>query len=252
MAQDDAVATIDLNADVGEGMPGDDALLELVTSANIACGFHAGDEETMRRLCALAVARGVVVGAHIGYRDPEGMGRRPLDVPAETVEAETAEQISILQRCAAGEGAVVRYVKPHGALYTRAATDRECASAIAGAAKRAGGVLAMLGPPFSELLSAAEAAGLTPVAEGFADRGYQADGSLVPRGQADDLRGEEDAVRQAIQIAVDRSVTAVDGRRIAVPADSICIHGDSPSAGAVARRLVSELRHAGVEIAAFT
>src|SRR5262245_10164488 len=118
MAQDDAVATIDLNADVGEGMPGDDALLELVTSANIACGFHAGDEETMRRLCALAVARGVAVGAHIGYRDPEGMGRRPLDVPAEAVEAETAEQIAILRRGAAGEGALVRYVKPHGALYT--------------------------------------------------------------------------------------------------------------------------------------
>jgi UPF0271 protein len=252
MAQDDDMATIDLNADVGEGLPGDEALFGLVTSANIACGFHAGDEETMRRLCALAVARGIAVGAHVGYRDPEGFGRRALDVPAGTVEAETAEQISILQRCAAGEGALVRYVKPHGALYTRAATDRDCADAIARAARRAGGILAMLGPPRSELLHAAEAAGLTPVAEGFADRGYEPDGSLVARGQPNDLRGEEDAVSQAIQIALDRSVVAIDGRRIAVAADSICIHGDSPSAEAVARRLVSELRGAGVELAPFS
>src|SRR5262245_39806776 len=110
MAQDERVATIDLNADVGEGMPVDEALLGVVTSANVACGFHAGDEETMRRLCRLAVTRGVAVGAHVGYRDREGLGRRPLDVPPETIEAETAEQISTLQRCAAVEGTFVRYV----------------------------------------------------------------------------------------------------------------------------------------------
>jgi UPF0271 protein len=243
--------TIDLNADVGEGVPGDEALLELVTSANIACGFHAGDEATMRRLCGIAGERGVAIGAHIGYRDPEGLGRRPLDVPAKTVQAEALEQITTLQECAAKEGARVRYVKPHGALYTRAATDRACADAIAKAARRVGGIKAMLGPPRSELLARAKKAHLAAVAEGFADRGYRADGSLVPRGEPNAMRGEDDAVRQALQIAVDRSVVTVDGKRIMVPADSICIHGDSPAAQVVARRLVGELRDAGIELKPF-
>ena len=244
-------ATIDLNADVGEGVPGDEALLDVVTSANIACGFHAGDEETMRRLCVLAVARGVAVGAHVGYRDREGFGRRPLDVPPAVIESETAEQIAILQRCAAAEGARVSYVKPHGALYTRAASDRACADAIAMAAHRAGWIAAILGPPHSELLAASAAVGLTAVAEGFADRGYLPDGSLVPRDQPNALRGEDDAVHQALQIAVDRSVVAIDGRRVLVPAGSICIHGDSPAAEAVARRIARDLREAGIQLAAF-
>ena len=243
-------ATIDLNADVGEGVTGDEALLDVVTSANIACGFHAGDEETMRRLCALAVARGVAVGAHVGYRDREGFGRRPLGVPPAVIESETAEQIAILQRYVAAAGARVSYVKPHGALYTRAAGDRACADAI-GAAARAGGIAAMLGPPRSELLAASAAAGLTAVAEGFADRGYLADGSLVPRDQPNALRGEDDAVCQALQIAVDRSVVAIDGRRVLVPAGSICIHGDSPAAEAVARRIARDLPEAGIRLAPF-
>ena len=243
--------TIDLNADVGEGVPGDEALLDVVTSANIACGFHAGDEETMRRLCALAFGRGISVGAHVGYRDREGFGRRPLDVAPVVIESETAEQIAILQRCAVAEGARVSYVKPHGALYTRAASDRACADAIAAAAGRAGGVAAMLGPPRSELLAASAAVGLTAVAEGFADRGYLPDGSLVPRDRPNALRGEDDAVRQALQIAVDRSVVAVDGRRVLVPAGSICIHGDSPAAEAVARRIAGDLREAGIRLAPF-
>jgi UPF0271 protein len=243
--------TIDLNADVGEGVPGDDALLEYVTSVNIACGFHAGDAETMRRLCGIAAERGVAIGAHVGYRDPEGLGRRPLDVSVTTIEAETAEQISSLQECAAREGARVRYVKPHGALYTRASTDAACAEAISRASRRAGGIQAMLGLPGSALLDAAGKARLRPIAEGFADRGYSDDGTLVSRGNPNALRGEEDAVRQGLQIAVDRSVVTVDGKRIMVPVDSICIHGDAPAARAVARRLAEELRTAGIELKSF-
>jgi UPF0271 protein len=237
---------IDLNADVGEGIPGDERLLDAVTSANVACGFHAGDKATMRTLCRLAAARGVAVGAHVGYRDRAGFGRRALDVPPEAVESETVEQIAALQDA----GGTVRYVKPHGALYTRAATDRACADAVAAAA-RASGVGVVLGLPGSQLLEAAVAAGLTAVAEGFADRGYLPDGALVPRDRPDALRGGDDAVSQAILIAREAIVVAVDGRRISVAADSICIHGDSPGAETVARRIAKAFREAGIELAPF-
>jgi UPF0271 protein len=182
----------------------------------------------------------------MGYRDREGFGRRALDVAPEVVESEALEQIAALQSA----GGTVRYVKPHGALYTRASTDRACAEAIASAA-RAAGVAAVLGLPGSELLAAVAAAGLTPVAEGFADRGYQPDGSLVPRDRPDALRGEAAAVEQAMLIAREGSVVAVDGRRIAVRAASICIHGDSPGAEAVARGIARALRAAGIELAPF-
>jgi UPF0271 protein len=243
------VATIDLNADVGEGFPGDEALLHVVTSANVACGFHAGDDATMHLLCRFAAEQGVAVGAHVGYRDRAGFGRQPLDVPPEVVRAEAVEQISALQE-AAGAAARVSYVKPHGALYTRAATDRPCADAIAAAA-RATGLAAVLGPPGSALLAAAGAAGLTPVAEGFADRGYLVDGSLVPRDRPGALHDGEQAVRQALRIARERSVVSIEGQRIAVPADSICIHGDSPGAEVVARHIAQALRDAGIELARF-
>jgi len=237
---------IDLNADVGEGIPGDERLLDVVTSANIACGFHAGDQATMRALCRVAAARGVAVGAHVGYRDREGFGRRPLAVSPAVVESETVEQIAALHAA----GGAVRYVKPHGALYTRATKDRACADAIAAAA-RASAVAAVLGPPGSQLLEAAAVAGLTAVPEGFADRGYLPDGALVPRDRPDALRGEDDAVSQALLIAREGAVVAVDGRRIAVAADSICIHGDSPCAETVARRIAQALRDAGIELATF-
>jgi 5-oxoprolinase (ATP-hydrolysing) subunit A len=237
---------IDLNADVGEGIPGDERLLDVVTSANIACGFHAGDQATMRALCRVAAARGVAVGAHVGYRDREGFGRRPLAVSPAVVESETVEQIAALQAA----GGPVRYVKPHGALYTRAAKDRTCADAIAAAA-RASAVAAVLGPPGSQLLEAAAVAGLTAVPEGFADRGYLPDGALVPRDRPDALRGEDDAVSQALLIVREGAVVAVGGRRIAVAADSICIHGDSPGAETLARRIAQALRDAGIELATF-
>jgi UPF0271 protein len=222
---------IDLNADVGEGMDSDPELLALVTSANVACGFHAGDAATMRVVCAEAVKRGVAIGAHVGYRDREGFGRRALDVPVATVGAETAEQIRALQ-----DHGPVAYVKPHGALYHRASVDEECAAAIVSAVDG----LPVLAAPGSALLSQARAAGVEAVTEGFADRAYAPDGSLVPRGSPGAVLGVEEAVRQALAIARDR----LDVR-------SLCLHGDTPGALELARRVVAELESAGVELRSF-
>jgi UPF0271 protein len=226
---------IDLNADVGEGVDDDLELLALVTSANVACGFHAGDASTMRAVCAEAVGRGVSIGAHVGYRDREGFGRRALDVSATTVEAETVEQIRALQEA----GGRVVYVKPHGALYHRASVDEECAAAIVSAILEVG-ALAVLAAPGSALLAEAETAGLAAVPEGFADRAYAPDGSLVPRGSPGAVLGVEDAVRQALTIA-----------RVRVDVRSLCVHGDTPGALELARRVVAELEAAGVELRSF-
>jgi UPF0271 protein len=225
---------IDLNADVGEGIEGDIDLFAFVTSANVACGFHAGDASTMRAVCAEAVERGVAIGAHVGYRDREGFGRRALDVPAATVEAETVEQIRALQ-----SHGPVAYVKPHGALYHRASVDAECAAAIVSAIREIG-PLAVLAAPGSALLAEAETAGLAAVPEGFADRAYAPDGSLMPRGSPGAVLGVEDAVRQALAIARDR----LDVR-------SLCLHGDTPGGLELARRVVAELEAADIELRSF-
>ena len=227
---------IDLNADVGEGVDGDIDLLGLVTSANVACGFHAGDASTMRAVCAEAVERGVAIGAHVGYRDREGFGRRALDVPAATVEAETVEQIRALQEA----GGRVAYVKPHGALYHWASVDAECAAAIISAMRVIGGGLAVLASPGSALLAQASAAGLVAVPEGFVDRAYAPDGSLVPRGSSGAVLGVEDAVRQALAIA-----------RVRLDVRSLCLHGDTPGALELARRVVAELEAADIELRSF-
>jgi UPF0271 protein len=226
---------IDLNADVGEGVDGDVELLAVVTSASVACGFHAGDASTMRALCAEAVERGVAIGAHVGYRDREGFGRRALDVTPAAVEAETVEQISALTSHAAEAGGRVAYVKPHGALYHRATVDDECAAAIVSAV----GELSVLAAPGSALLARAEAAGLVAVAEGFADRAYAPDGSLVPRSSAGAVLGRDDAVRQAVALARGGEVR------------SLCVHGDTPGALALARRVGAELEGAGIELRSF-
>jgi 5-oxoprolinase (ATP-hydrolysing) subunit A len=230
---------IDLNADLGEGGSGGAALLAIVTSANVACGFHAGDESTMRAACREAVAHGVAIGAHVSYRDREGFGRRPLEIPPNVIETETTEQIEALRACAQAEGAAVSYLKPHGALYSRAAVDVDCAEALVAAATGAGGIRCVLCLPGSVLLARAEAAGLEPVAEAFADRGYLPDGSLVPRGTPGDLLGEDEAAHQATVIA-----TTGEAR-------SICVHGDSPGAVRLAARIARELEAAGVELSSF-
>jgi UPF0271 protein len=223
---------VDLNADVGEGLATDDELLSIVTSANVACGFHAGDEETMRRLSAAARELGVVVGAHVGYRDREGFGRRERDVEASVIEAETLEQIERLQ--ADGD---VAYVKPHGALYHRASVDDACAAAIVAGTLAAGGPRAMVAFPGSLLYTRAVEAGLAGVAEGFADRGYDANGQLISRGEPGALLDADGALHQAVALA--GSV------------GSICVHGDSPDAVALARRVADGLRAAGYELRAF-
>jgi UPF0271 protein len=230
--------TIDLNADVGEGMPTDSRLLELVTSASIACGFHAGDAATMHALCLEAVERDVSIGAHVGYADRKGFGRRPLDVPPETVETDTGEQIALLQEIAAAEGGHVRYVKLHGALYERANTDPDCAAAVVRAVERHGRP-AVLAFPHSQLIEQAAAAGLITAAEGFADRGYTPEGRLVPRSQPGAILEETDAVAQALRLAQDDVIR------------SLCVHGDTPGALDLARRIAQLLRGAGIERRAF-
>ncbi|HZT16057.1 MAG TPA: 5-oxoprolinase subunit PxpA [Gaiellaceae bacterium] len=232
-------AAVDLNADVAEGLDDvDRELLEVVTSANVACGFHAGGEAEARAACELAAARGVAVGAHVGYRDRDGFGRRELGVPAATVEAEALEQIAALSAWAGDVGTRVAYVKPHGALYHRATVDAECAGAIVRAAAAAGG-LAILAFPGSQLVARAREAGLAAFDEAFGDRGYAADGSLVPRGSPGAVLDEDAAVSQAVRLAE------------AGEARSICLHGDSPGAAAIARRVRAGLEAAGFELRAF-
>ncbi|HEY7398004.1 MAG TPA: 5-oxoprolinase subunit PxpA [Gaiellaceae bacterium] len=223
---------VDLNADVGEGLATDGELLRIVTSANVACGFHAGDDATMARLCALAAELGVVVGAHVSYRDREGFGRRDVDVGAAVVERETLEQVAALQ--AHGR---VAYVKPHGALYHRASVDEACATAIVAGTLAADGPRAVLAFPGSRLFAVAGEAGLVAVAEGFADRGYDARGRLVARGEPGALLDAETAVRQAVALAAD--------------VGSICLHGDSPGAVELARNVAGGLRDAGFELRPF-
>ncbi len=232
---------VDLNADVGEGFDADPALLLLVTSANVACGFHAGDAQTMRAVCAAAVAAGVSIGAHVSYRDREGFGRRALAVDAATIAADVAEQVAALHAAAAAVGGRVGFVKPHGALYHRASSDSECAEALVSAVAGAG-PLAVLGFPGSALLAQARDAGLPAVAEGFADRAYAADGMLVPRSEPGSVLAAAAAARQAVALAEGRFG---DGVR------SICVHGDTAGAAALAAEVRDALVAAHVELQAF-
>jgi UPF0271 protein len=222
--------SVDLNADVGEGFDADGALFGIVTSTSVACGFHAGDERSMRAACEAAASAGAAIGAHVSYRDREGFGRRELGVDAATIEADAAAQIEALQEAAGGR---VAYVKPHGALYHRASRDDACAAALVAAAAP----LAVLGFPGSRLLAHAGDAGLVAVAEGFADRGYAADGSLLARGEPGAVLDEEAAALQAVALAL----------RVG----SLCVHSDSPRAAVVARRVRTALEAAGIELGPF-
>jgi UPF0271 protein len=231
------VATIDLNADLGEGFDEvDRVVIELVTSASVACGAHAGGEDVARALCGEAAARGITIGAHVGYPDRAGFGRRELGLSAARIETVTVDQIEELGAWAAP--ARVAYVKPHGALYHRASVDVECAAAVIRATVSAG-ISAVLAFPGSELLEQARVAGLTVAAEGFADRGYASDGKLIPRGEPSAVLGEAEAVNQALRLAHDGSI------------DSLCLHGDNPVAATIAVRIRAELASAGIELRAF-
>ncbi|MGW2305917.1 LamB/YcsF family protein [Streptomyces sp. NPDC001809] len=255
--QSPAEALIDLNADLGEGfgrwtLTDDEQLLSVVTSANVACGFHAGDAVTMRRVCELAVARGVRIGAQVSYRDLAGFGRRSMDVPAAELAAEVAYQIGALEVFARAAGARVAYVKPHGALYNRVVRDEEQAAAVVEGVLLADRTLPVLGLPGSRLHEAAAAAGLPIVPEAFGDRAYRADGTLVPRGQAGAVVSDPDAVVvRSVTLARFGVVTADCGSSVAVRARSLCLHGDTPGAVDLARRVRERLTEAGVRVEAF-
>jgi UPF0271 protein len=255
------MVTIDLNADLGEGfgrwtLTEDEALVGVVTSANVACGFHAGDPSTMRRVCELAAARGVRIGAQVSYRDLAGFGRRAMDVPRVELADEIAYQLGALDVFARAAGAEVGYLKPHGALYNRVVHDEQQAGAVVDAVlayRRADGRgLPVLGLPGSALLAAAEAAGLPVVAEAFADRAYTPAGTLVPRTEPGAVvHDPELVVARAVRMARDGEVVAVDGSTVAVRARSLCVHGDTPGAAALAGRVREALVAAGVVVEAF-
>ncbi|ASN82224.1 LamB/YcsF family protein [Deinococcus ficus] len=241
---------MDLNADLGEGSPHEAQVMPVVTSANVACGGHAGDEATMRASVRLAAAHGVEVGAHPGFPDREGFGRRALPCTPDEVTAFVTAQVRALQAVAAAEGVTVAHVKPHGALYNLAARDGAVAAAVVRAVVACGVPVVYGLAGESALLEAARAAGLGEVGEGFADRGYAPDGTLWPRGQAGDLLGADAAVAQGVEIAVRGAVRAVTGERVAVPARTLCLHGDGPEAAQVAGALRRALEAAGVRVVA--
>jgi 5-oxoprolinase (ATP-hydrolysing) subunit A len=248
---------IDLNSDLGESfgrwvLGDDEAMLGVVTSANVACGFHAGDATTLRRTCALAAAAGVTIGAQVSYRDLAGFGRRFVDMDPGELADDVVYQLGALEGLCRVAGTSVRYVKPHGALYNTAADDPVQAGAIAAAVAAVDPALPLLGLPGSELERAARAAGLPYVAEGFADRAYLATGRLVPRGQPGAVHADRMAtVAQAVQLARFGTVTAVDGTRIEVPVESVCVHGDTPGAVHLVREIRRTLADAGIEPAPF-
>ncbi|MFJ2815617.1 LamB/YcsF family protein [Streptomyces sp. NPDC087294] len=251
------MTSIDLNADLGEGfgrwrLTDDEGLLSVVTSANVACGFHAGDAATMRRVCALAAERGVRIGAQVSYRDLAGFGRRAMDVPAAELSAEIAYQIGALEVFARAAGTRVAYVKPHGALYNRVVHDAEQAAAVVDGVRLADATLPVLGLPGSRLLDLARRAGLPAVPEAFADRAYTDEGTLVPRGQDGAVVTDPAVVvERSLGLARSGTVTSLSGARVEVRARSLCLHGDTPGAVELARLVRDRLREAGVRVEAF-
>jgi UPF0271 protein len=243
---------VDLNSDLGEGfgvwrLGDDEALLALVTSANVACGFHAGDASTMRRVCDRAVAGGVAIGAQVGYRDLPGFGRRRIDVDPAELREEVLYQIGAL----AAFGPVT-YLKPHGALYNTAAVDEGHAGAVVDAVLAWREPLPVLCQPGSVLARLAVGAGLRVVAEGFVDRGYLPDGRLVPRREPGAVLHDVAAVTaRAVRMATERVVEAVDGTLVELPVESLCVHGDTPGAVAMAGAVRDALTAAGVDLAPF-
>jgi UPF0271 protein len=233
---------VDLNADLGEGMTGDEQLLDVVTSANIACGFHAGDPSLMRKTLRAAFRRSVVVGAHVSYPDREGFGRRETGAAPEQIEADVLYQLAALAALAAAEGGRVRYVKPHGALYHRIARDEDAAAAVLRALRSYDPGLVLMTLPGSAAVVVAERVGIRTVAEGFADRAYAPDGSLVPRDRPGAvLTASDDVVAQATRLA-SAQLAAVE---------SLCLHGDTPGALELAGQVRAALEGAGVPLRSF-
>ena len=249
--------TIDLNSDLGEGMGSwsmgdDEALLSIVTSANVACGFHAGDPPIMRQVTAQAAALRVAVGAHVAYRDHTGFGRRFIDMEPSVLTDEVVYQIGALDGMARRSGHRVTYVKPHGGLYNAIVTHEEQAKAVVTAVDEFDADLVLMGLPGSVVLRLAREAGLRTAHEAFADRAYTPEGHLVPRGRPGAvLHDPEEIARRCIAMATGEPVTDVNGDRLTLTPDSICVHGDTPGAVEIARRVREALEGAGVRLAPF-
>lgn len=252
------MVAIDVNSDLGESygvwtLGDDDAMLAVVTSANVACGFHAGDPTVLRAACRRAVERDVAIGAQVSYPDLLGFGRRHLDMDVDELRDAVLYQLGALDAFAQVAGSEIAYVKPHGALYHAAVNQRSVARAIVGAASEYDPSLAVLGLPGSELLAAAEEAGLEAVAEAFADRAYRPDGQLLSRREAGSVITDPDEVAErAVRIATDGEVVASDGSVVSVRARSICVHSDTPGAVGLARAVRAALDAAGVGVYRFT
>ena len=246
--------TIDLNSDVGESfgayrLGADADVMRSITSANIACGYHAGDPGVMRETVRLARDAGVAVGAHPGFPDLAGFGRRELRASPREIEDMVLYQTGALSAIARAENVTVTHVKPHGALYNMAARDRTLADAIARAVKSFDASLVLFGLPGSELLRAGAASGLRVASEGFADRAYSPDGSLAPRGVAGSvIHDADEVVRRAVRMVSEGRVTATDGSELTFRVDTLCVHGDTPGAGELTARLRAGLERHGVAV----
>lgn len=244
------MASVDLNADLGEGVGDDAAIFPLVSSANIACGFHAGDATTMAASLRLAREHAVSVGAHPSYRDRENFGRAPMEIGPDALRADLEEQLTALAEAAVGAMVELSYLKPHGALYNRIAIDDAQADVVARVAADAD--LPLLGLPESAIERAAERRGVRFVREAFADRGYLPDGTLAPRDAAGGVLHDTDLVAaRAVRIATEGRVDAVDGSTVVVDVASLCLHGDTPGAVELAHAVRAALAGAGVELRAF-
>jgi UPF0271 protein len=240
---------IDLNADVGEGVGQDPALMPHITSANVACGVHAGSLAVMRETVLLAREHGVAVGAHPSFPDRDGFGRRDLRLPPPQVEDIVVSQIEALAAIAAAEGVRLQHVKPHGALFNVAVRDRSVADAIARAIAWVDPALILFGLPASELIAAGNAAGLRTACEVFADRAYRPDGTLVPRTQPGAVIDDAAQVLTRVAaIALERAVIAIDGTRVPITLDTICVHGDTPGAAGLAARIRATLTASGIDV----
>jgi UPF0271 protein len=251
------VPFVDLNADLGESfgrwtLGDDESLIELITSANVACGFHAGDPPTLRRSCELAAARGVSVGAQVSYRDLAGFGRRFVDVSPDDLRDDVLYQLGALEAFAKVAGTRIGYLKPHGALYHSVVSHPGQAAAVIAAVRQYDPGLAVLGPPGSILLAAATEAGLRAVPEAFADRRYTPEGGLVPRSQPGAVITDPDSIAEQVRrLVTGQGVVAVDGTVVPVTAESICVHGDTPGAVRIAQVVRAEIEAAGVTVRPF-
>lgn len=243
--------TIDLNCDMGEGCGDDAELMRFVSSTNIACGYHAGDRDTMRRTIDLALEYGVAIGAHPGYLDRENFGRTAMDLPLDEIRKLVTDQVVALKEIADAAGASISHVKPHGALYNQAARDRELAGAIADAVAAIDPRLTLFGLSGSFSISAGKARGLQTASEVFADRTYQSDASLTPRSDPNALIEETDvAITQVLNMIKYGRVRSTDGVMVKITAETVCLHGDGEHAVEFARALNAKLAEEGIAIKA--